>query len=353
MNEIKKYTCKCESCNRKFDEKEFQITKNENKCILHCEKNDWYEVDDNGNKNWDKSKNNITIFWSIFEDNPDIENLIVPPIQNNKFKCFDIHIENSHVLDDLIFRGGYNLNKISLFDTIIDGKIDIITALSKNSSVFIVGIENLSSLNIRGLQQSSLCISNSKIKKVDLSSGEKNQFANNFDEIEINNSEIRNLKINNSIVHNKVKIINNKFRFLNLNNCDFKEKVELKMNDILYGTFLKNTNFFKLCDLYMSKFNYISFEKTSFKDISVFTESIFNKSVNFKYTTFEKLSIFRNSKFKKLINLKDTIFKEKANFLNMKSSDKKDIQSKNIANRETARIIKDSFEQQINFMLWK
>ncbi len=48
MEEIKKYTCKCKSCNRKFDEEEFQITKDENKCILHCEKIDgWikYQVD--------------------------------------------------------------------------------------------------------------------------------------------------------------------------------------------------------------------------------------------------------------------------------------------------------------------
>ena len=32
------------------------------KCILHCEKNDWYEVDDNGNKNWDNKK--IKFFWN-------------------------------------------------------------------------------------------------------------------------------------------------------------------------------------------------------------------------------------------------------------------------------------------------
>ena len=32
MEEIKKYTCKCESCNREFDNTEYMITMDENAC---------------------------------------------------------------------------------------------------------------------------------------------------------------------------------------------------------------------------------------------------------------------------------------------------------------------------------
>lgn len=77
MEEIRKYTCKCESCHREFDEEEFQITKDENKCILHCEKDDWYKKFDEKsdrykiqkyffrfeNNNWSLSKNKIDFFW--------------------------------------------------------------------------------------------------------------------------------------------------------------------------------------------------------------------------------------------------------------------------------------------------
>ncbi len=103
----------------------------------------------------------------------------------------------------------------------------------------------------------------------------------------------------------------------------------------------ENATFEDLADFNKTCFNEINFYKTTFKDISVFTETIFNKEVDFKHTTFEKLSIFRNSKFIDSINLKDAIFKEKANFLEIKTD---------VSNRETARIIKDSFEQQNNII---
>ncbi|MEA2016887.1 MAG: hypothetical protein U9N59_00445, partial [Campylobacterota bacterium] len=44
-------------------------------------------------------------------------------------------------------------------------------------------------------------------------------------------------------------------------------------------------------------------------------------------------------------NLDNTFFKDEANFLDIKNKDNDKLESKNIANRETARIIKHSFEK--------
>lgn len=131
---------------------------------------------------------------------------------------------------------------------------------------------------------------------------------------------------------------------LNHFNCSgsvFEKKVEIKETTFNKTSFFKNTRFESLCDFYKTEFHCNSFHKTTFKDISVFTEAVFHKDVNFKYTTFEKLALFRKTIFEKTVNFEDSIFKEEANFLNITA---------NMANRETARIIKNSFEQQNNII---
>ena len=54
--------CNCtqENCN-------LEVFENSDKCILHCEKDDWYDVDNDGNKIWDKSEKEIQLFWNKFE----------------------------------------------------------------------------------------------------------------------------------------------------------------------------------------------------------------------------------------------------------------------------------------------
>lgn len=54
------------------------------KCIFHCEKDDWYEEDKNGNRDWSKSDNNIEKFWTditnekIHLDHYNFEKFIFP-----------------------------------------------------------------------------------------------------------------------------------------------------------------------------------------------------------------------------------------------------------------------------------
>ncbi|WP_419673021.1 pentapeptide repeat-containing protein [Aliarcobacter butzleri] len=106
-----------------------------------------------------------------------------------------------------------------------------------------------------------------------------------------------------------------------------------------------------LADFYNSTFaESINFEKTTFRDISVFTNVTFKNDVNFKYTTFEKIGQFKETIFEKTLNLEDSIIKEKINFLKIKTKNNKELNSCNMVNRETARIIKDSFEKQNNII---
>ncbi|MGB5918268.1 hypothetical protein [Arcobacter sp.] len=107
-----------------------------------------------------------------------------------------------------------------------------------------------------------------------------------------------------------------------------------------------------------------------FKEKSIFSFNIFNKKVDFKMNMFEEISFIRYSVFINGLNLRDSIFKSGCNFLNLSNKIiEKEMLSiglkesiidivkrikfkKNLIldNRETARIIKDSFEQQNNII---
>lgn len=123
-------------------------------------------------------------------------------------------------------------------------------------------------------------------------------------------------------------------------NSIFEKKVEIKESKI-QNIDLSNTKFKDLADFYKTEFYDTNFHKTTFEDISVFTEATFHEIVDFEYTTFKELALFRKTKFKKTVNFEDSIFKVEANFLDISAS---------MANRETARIIKNSFEKQSNII---
>lgn len=155
------------------------------------------------------------------------------------------------------------------------------------------------------------------------------------------------------ITYNKLKDNNTFFEIkkLDLTDSIFHSKVEMKEINFSKISIFNNTTFGKLADFYNSTFaKSINFEKTTFKDISVFTNVTFKDDVDFKYATFGKLALFKEVIFEKRLNLEDTIIKEEINFLKIKTKDNKKLGSGNIANRETARIIKDSFEQQNNII---
>ena len=279
--------CKCsqENC-------DFEVFENSNKCILHCEKDDWYEIDDNGNKNWDKSQGNINLFWEKFYEKYNSRQILFG-IRNFVFPKFEL-------------QGG----------------------LAKGSPRKII-FEYLDSY-----LRFENCIFEDKISLY--------KYSHELEFKECN--FLANLELSRNDIKKGLTFINCTFnKNLILKNVTFKigSKVRIKNCSMIENVNFENTTFEDLADFNKTCFNEINFYKTTFKDISVFTETIFNKKVDFKHTTFEKLSIFRNSVFIDSINLKDAIFKEKANFLEIRTE---------VANRETARIIKDSFEQQNNII---
>jgi hypothetical protein len=138
------------------------------------------------------------------------------------------------------------------------------------------------------------------------------------------------------------KVIDN----LVFDTCEINGKF-MCLNTIIKKSSFYNTNFNHFTDFSNSTFYSNNnkeqeiFERTNFYDLVVFSHVIFIENIKFKYTNFGKAVIFRDASFNQKIDLRDSIFKEKSNFLNIKI---------NKLNRETARIIKNSFEQQNNII---
>lgn len=146
-------------------------------------------------------------------------------------------------------------------------------------------------------------------------------------EFKLNNSDVKILNVDESIFNDKCKIVECEIQDANFKQTKFKELVGFDSSTFNKTNF-RNTRFFKL----------VRFNKTKFLD-----------DVNFDYSYFMEKSIFTNMVICKSINLEKAFFNYSGNFLHIKNEI--DIEYKiNVANRETARIIKDSFEQQNNII---
>lgn len=154
-------------------------------------------------------------------------------------------------------------------------------------------------------------------------------------------SSIINLTLEKSNIKDRLIIEKRSIKSLDFSESTFHSKVKVKNCIKIDNAIFINTVFKDLVDFYKTHFYNVHFDKTTFNDIVVFTKSKFYKDVNFEYTTFEKLALFRKTVFEKTVNFEDAIFKEEANFLGVIAD---------MANRETARIIKNSFEEQNNII---
>lgn len=89
--------------------------------------------------------------------------------------------------------------------------------------------------------------------------------------------------------------------------------------------------------------NNFNLGNTNFQKFVDLRESKFHINVNLDDSSFEDNVFFNQCKFSYELNLEDTIFYEKADFFKINLE-------KGVSNRETARIIKGSFEQQNNII---
>ena len=74
----------CNVCNKEFEDKYFD--KKQNKCILHCEKDDWYDLNDNNEKDWSKSDEKIKYFWT------QVRNYILSILNDSEYKSEPYYI---------------------------------------------------------------------------------------------------------------------------------------------------------------------------------------------------------------------------------------------------------------------
>lgn len=147
---------------------------------------------------------------------------------------------------------------------------------------------------------------------------------------------------------------------LDLSETVFRKKVKLQKCKINHAIFL-NTKFNDLADFYETEFdNNVNFERTDFGKISVFSGTLFNCNVRFDYTKFFGKAIFRDTIITGKLDLRNAIFSDDANFLDITSKKRNydenkkrligNVQSIEVANRETARIIKNFYDNSNNII---
>lgn len=164
MSEVKKQNSSC-SCGREAYEND--------KCILHCEKDDWYEVKPDGHKIW-KSKKNISLFWREFKKFKDdvifdikFPEFLQPYDKNNKkyVKYLEnkfIHykdvngIYNLHFHNCLFYGETYfpsSIKKITISDSIFWNKFKLKISSINKTEIKFDGIEFIEGVRIHSLDE--------------------------------------------------------------------------------------------------------------------------------------------------------------------------------------------------------
>lgn len=126
----------------------------------------------------------------------------------------------------------------------------------------------------------------------------------------------------------------------------FEAKLEIKNASVKNINF-NNSNVEKIFDIFQSRFIKATFRKSIFSDFAGFEEVEFGKKDDFNqeyqtkfiYTTFMSFSNFRKAVFHSGLDFERANLKEQPNFLHVK------IEGAKNTNRETYRIIKNSFDK--------
>ena len=465
----------CSVCNKDFEDKYFDAE--QNKCILHCEKDDWYEMP-YALKNWSKSEDKIKLFWQqirtkIFQaENEkilDLKNVIFPQFEDPKitkhnrvlsdtfnfiechkegltnvfepdllidvsinftgakfldnvnfdyykfkeFTCFNnvefygkcnfqntefnkVTFNNCNFYKEVIFENSilnfidYDSEKdfentifhddikfyTSMFSTVKSKKAyDIKFMGTQFKRIYIMGCDFEKGICFfRDTKADIIAINSATINFLYIESDVPNvHISNNKKEINrliIKHNTLKSLTIHNTIVKKDFLLNKEQYKkrdtfeldLLNLKESTFESKVKIQFYDIQDASFY-NTKFQDLADFYNTKFNEVVFERTDFEKIAVFSEVEFHQDVDFKYTKFLGKSIFRDTVIKGKLNLRDTIFDNEANFLDITSISRKKYNEKTkeyefigepkdikVANRETARIIKNFYDNSNNII---
>lgn len=373
------YQCDSIGCDRIFNDEEYNITNNQTKCILHCEKNtlsgiallDLFYKELTA---YSFNKSSLS-FINFPEDSSQRFNEFISSFNKIRFGSCSFHnnigySDNIEFFQNCIFYkaviiGRRKEDNHSYFNNCTfkgrinnyqekKSKIDINGNIF-NKCLFEVDSDNLlEHIHFKKAKFTGEIFTN--IKKLTRIYFDDCEFNIKFSLSKI--LSIEELIINNSIFNKGFSLYNiQKINFLNINDtkvndissinyCKNIDKLFFKLNIVNSKDFLiENTNIID-SDFYKTEFlGNVSFYKTNFLELVTFNETLFSKKVNFQHTKLKDKVSFRNSKFEAELNLIDSIIDKNANFLDIKLSE-----FKKLSNRETARIIKNSFEQENNII---
>jgi uncharacterized protein YjbI with pentapeptide repeats len=284
-------------------------------CILHCKKDNWFDLKNDGSKDWSKSKKNIDRFWEKIQERLKYLNEHEQDVyenNNNPERDYTEYIDFDKPLD-------YEKYIFPEFQEEIDntiGKNFYTIATDKDSKEYEVHIFQDKNLEFKDCD---FC------GKIDF---KKYTFS-------------KSIKFLNCDFHNNDIDLSNKIfnKSLFFKDCKNIGKLDL------HGSTIEGSASFK-----GSEFNEVEFERVNFNTAVAFNEAKFYNDIDFKYTIFNGLVFFQDVTIQKSLNLLSTIFKDEVNFLGIKNKDGKNLETDNIKNRETVRIIKHSFEKLDNII---
>lgn len=172
----------------------------------------------------------------------------------------------------------------------------------------------------------------------------QNKYLKDIYKIEINSNFI----ITNCNFEKKITLNNLKIKKILIKDSVFKEKLEIKCSEFESFEF-KNSNVIKVFTGLESIFVRFQIKEAVFEDFVGFEKAKFGKQnsfqeeyiSNFIYATFRSFSSFRDAKFYSGLDLSRINLKEQPNFFQTEISG-------NNTNRETFRIIKNSFDKNGN-----
>jgi uncharacterized protein YjbI with pentapeptide repeats len=300
---------KCSVCEKEFEDKYFDVK--QNKCILHCDKheeNNWFKINKNNNTEWDTDK--VKLFWKkirsfISESQSGISKIFPIPFNNIIFPKFEGNGLSSNVL-------GY---ENSFFTK--EGEKKFTQIVNFRDCIF------LDCVNFTNIQFEKDIVFSKCILKDEIKFKRQQNIRISFLEC----PEIKSLDFSKIVFEQKVEI-----KECTINSCNFED-----------------TRFKDFCDFEESTFNAIKFKNTVFEKLVTFQKTKFTENVDFYYVTFKTHSIFKNTIFEKTVNFENTLFEVDGSFYGISSKEGK-IEDIVVGNRETARIIKNSFEQQNNII---
>ncbi|MEA2017756.1 MAG: hypothetical protein U9N59_04850 [Campylobacterota bacterium] len=328
---------KCTVCNSNSLNNK-NLNDERNKCILHCkktDKNNWYTLENNVKK-WNQRK--LRAFWKYYTLQNDSDTTrwesIIPPLPNCGYQTnIPIVIEHSTILDDFKL---VKYESLSILASTVKGDITVYNSNDNSARLFFSETIHDGNITVIRGNNKDINLNNIKVNHLKLGREDKDDFPNNYQSIKItgDNTHIKNFDICNTHIHNTFIMNNIKIDKFNCINAVFNKEVTI--NKCNSNSFLFTNNTMQgISEFDDNILNEVDFIGNKFNNVTSFEETVFDK-FSFSKNSFDKLAIFKNANFKQKLNLETNTFKDEVNFLKATIM---------VKNRETARIIKHSFEK--------